>query len=297
MTPLRQRFIEDMQLRGLAPTTQRSYIHYVAAFAKHFNKSPEDLDLEAVREYQLYLLNERKLAPESVNASVAAIQMLYTVTLEMPWGNECFPRVRSRNKLPVVLSRDEVLRFFEHIPNLKYRAALMVCYGAGLRIAEATKLKVGDIDSERMVIRIREGKGGKDRYSMLSHRLLEILRSYWRATRPTDWLFPSFWRQERHIHQGSLSQACRDACRTSGIGKRVTAHTLRHSFATHLLENGTDVRVIQVLLGHTSIDTTARYTAVSAKLIAATASPLDKEPALSSGRKSSGQRVNQNRKT
>jgi integrase/recombinase XerD len=275
MTPLRQRFIEDMQLRGLAPTTQRSYIHYVAGFAKFFNQSPEHLDLEAIRQYELYLLNERKMAPESVNCFVAAIQLLYVVTLDAPWGNECFPRVRSGHKLPVVLSREEVLKFFEHIPSLKYRAALMVCYGAGLRIGEATKLKVSDIDSERMVIRVRQGKGGKDRYTMLSPRLLEVLRSYWRATRATDWLFPSFWRQERHISQGSLSQACRDASRTSGLGKRVTAHTLRHSFATHLLENGTEVRVIQVLLGHSRIETTAHYTAVSAKLIGQTPGPLD----------------------
>jgi integrase/recombinase XerD len=275
MTPLRQRFIEDMQLRGLAPTTQRSYIHYVAEFAKYFNKSPEHLDLEAVRQYELYLLNERKMAPESVNCFVAAVQLLYIVTLEMPWGNEYFPRVRQGHKLPVVLSQQEVVKFFEHIPSIKYRAALMVCYGAGLRIGEVTKLKVNDIDSERMVIRVRQGKGGKDRYTMLSPRLLEILRSYWRATRPMDWLFPSFFRQERHINQGSLSLACREASRASGIGKRITAHTLRHSFATHLLENGTDVRVIQVLLGHSRIETTAHYTAVSAKVIAGTPSPLD----------------------
>jgi len=275
MTPLRQRFIEDMHLRGLAPTTQRAYIHYVASFAKYFHKSPEQLDLEAIREYQLYLIDERKMAPSSINSWMAAIQMLYTVTLEMPWGSEWFTRVPVRRRLPVVLSCKEVLKFFEHIPSLKYRAALMVCYGAGLRIGEATKLKVSDIDSKRMMIRVREGKGGKERYTMLSPRLLEMLRSYWRATRPTDWLFPSFWRPDRPIHQGSLSLACRDASRTSGIGKRITAHTLRHSFATHLLENGTDIRVIQVLLGHSRIDTTAHYTAVSAKVIAATASPLD----------------------
>jgi integrase/recombinase XerD len=275
MTPLRQRYIEDMQLRGLAPTTQRSYIHYVAEFAKYFGRSPEHLDLEAVRDYKLYLLNERKLAPESINAFIAAVQLLYTVTLDMPWDNASFPRLRRGRRLPVVLSREEVMRFFEHIPSIKYRAALMVCYGAGLRISEAARLKVSDLDSKRMVIRVREGKGGKDRYTMLSPRLLEVLRCYWRATRPTDWLFPSFWRQERHMHISSLSGACRDASRTSGIGKRVTPHTLRHSFATHLLEGGTDVRVIQVLLGHSRIDTTSRYTAVSTKLIASTASPLD----------------------
>jgi integrase/recombinase XerD len=275
MTPLRQRFIEDMQLRGLAPTTQRAYVHYVSGLAQYYNESPEHLDLEAVRDYQLYLINERAMAPTSVNCAMSAIEMLYRVTLEVPWGSGNFTRVNVRHTLPVVLSREEVTKFFEHIPNIRYRAALMTCYGAGLRIGEATRLKVEDIDSKRMVIRVRQGKGGKDRYTMLSQRLLEVLRSYWRCTRPADWLFPSFWRQDRPMNQGSLSQACRDACQESGIGKRITAHTLRHSFATHLLENGTDTRIIQVLLGHARIDTTAHYAAVSAPAVASTKSPLD----------------------
>jgi len=275
MTPLRQRFIEDMQLRGLAPTTQRAYVYYVAEFAKFYQQSPEHLDLEAVREYQLHLINERKLSPQSVNAAIAAIQMLYTVTLEMPWGPGHFPRVSVRTKAPIVLSRDEVTRFFEHIPNIRYRAALMVCYGGGLRIGETTRLRVEDIDSERMVIRVQQGKGGKDRYTILPQRLLDVLRSYWRSTRPVYWLFPSFWRKDRPMNQGSLSQACRDASQESGIGKRITAHTLRHSFATHLMENGTDTRIIQVLLGHARIDTTAHYAVVSAATVAATRSPMD----------------------
>jgi integrase/recombinase XerD len=274
MTPLRQRFIEDMLLRGLAPTTQRSYIHYVAEFAKYYNTSPDKLDLEAVRQYQLYLLNEKRMSPQSVNSFVAAVQFLYLVTLEMPWGKESFSRVRVGSTLPVVLSPEEVARFFEHVPSVKYRAVLMLCYGAGLRIGEAIAVKVSDIDSKRMVIRIEEGKGRKDRYVMLSPRLREVLRSYFRAARPEDWMFPS-WRADRHLSAGSISQACRDASKQSGLTKRITAHTLRHSFATHLLENGTDTRVIQVLLGHARIDTTARYTMVSTHVIAATPSPLD----------------------
>jgi integrase/recombinase XerD len=285
MTPLRQRFIEDMQLRGLTPATQRNYIHHVATFAKYFDESPANLNLEAVREYQLHLINERKLSPHSVNCFTAALQMLYTVTLEMPWGSEYFPRVRTPRSLPVVLSREEITRFFEHIPSIKYRAALMVCYGAGVRIGEATRLKVSDIDSSRMVIRVEQGKGRRDRYTMLSPRLLAVLRSYWRASRPQHWLFPSFWREDRPLNQSSLSQACRDASSTSGIGKRITAHTLRHSFATHLLESGTDTRVIQVLLGHSRIDTTAQYTSVSARLIASTPSPLDWTPQNKRSRK------------
>jgi len=274
MTPLRQRFIEDMQLRGLASSSQRNYVHYVAEFAKFFNTSPEFLDLEAVRQYQLFLLNERKLASQTINSFVSAIQFLYLVTLEMPWGKEYFPRVRVARTLPVVLSPGEVVRFFENVLDLRHRAVLMICYGAGLRISEAVSLKISDIESSRMLIRIEEGKGRKDRYVMLSPRLLKVLRSYYRATRPCGFLFPS-WGASGHITDSAVSQVCRDACQRSGIGKEITPHTLRHSFATHLLENGTDIRVIQVLLGHSRMETTARYAAVSPRVVAAIASPLD----------------------
>jgi len=274
MTPLRQRMIDDMQLRNFAPATQRNYIHYVAEFAKYFRLSPEHLDLEAVRQYQLHLVNERKLSPQSVNQYVSAVKFLYTVTLEMPWSDDCFVRPRCPIKRPVLLSPEELLQFFDYVPSLKYRAALMICYGAGLRISEVVALKIADIDSQRMLLRVEQGKGKKDRYAMLSPRLLEVLRRYWRAERPQPWLFPS-WRPTRHLSTGSLRVACRDAVVRSGLRKRVTAHTLRHSFATHLLENGTDIRVIQVLLGHSRIETTARYTAVSPRVVAATASPLD----------------------
>ncbi|MGO9132272.1 MAG: site-specific integrase [Bryobacteraceae bacterium] len=275
MTPLRQRMLEDMRLRNLAPATQRNYIAHVAAFARFFGKSPEVLDREAVREYLLYLLQERKLSPEGVNQQVSALKFLYLTTLEMPWSDLDFPHARRPHRLPVVLSHEEVVQFFDHVPSLKYRAALMMCYGAGLRVSEAVAVKVSDIDSQRMLIRVERGKGGKDRYAMLSPRLLEVLRVYWRAARPKHYLFPS-WRQGRHLNAGSLQQACRDAWLRSGLRKKVTVHTLRHSFATHLLENGTDVRVIQVLLGHSQIDTTARYTAVTPQLIGATLSPLDR---------------------
>ena len=174
MTPLRQRMIEDMQLRNLAAGTQKHYIRLVAGFAKYFGMSPEFLDIEAVRQYQLYLLNERKLSPESINQCIAALKFLYLTTLEMPWTDEYFPHVRRAYKLPVVLSQEEVLSFFDHIPSLKYRAALMVCYGAGLRISEALALRVSDIDSKRRLLRIEQGKGAKDRYAMLSPRLLQV---------------------------------------------------------------------------------------------------------------------------
>jgi integrase/recombinase XerD len=275
MTSLRKRMIEDMQLRNLTPETQKNYIHHVAGFARYFGKSPELLDLEAVRQYQLYLLNERKLSPETINQYISSVQFLYLTTLEMPWTNEYFPRLRRPHKLPVVLSQEEVLAFFDHIPSLKYRAALMTCYGAGLRVSEVVALHVADIDSQRMLLRIQQGKGQKDRYAMLSPRLLDVLRRYFRAVRPAgEYLFPS-WRKDHHICTTSLQLACREATLRAGIHKRVTVHTLRHSFATHLLENGTNIRIIQVLLGHSQINTTARYAAVSPQVVAATVSPLD----------------------
>jgi len=280
MTPLRQRFIEDMQLRNLCSETQRNYVHHVAGFAKYFGKSPELLDMEAVRQYQLYLFNERKLSPESVNQYLSSMKFLYLTTLEMPWTNEYFPRLRRPSKLPVVLSQEEIMQFFDHIPSLKYRAALMTCYAAGLRVSETVALKISAIDSRRMLIRVEQGKGGKDRYAMLSPRLLEVLRRYCRAaqfhqaTPPDQYLFPS-WRAHHHLCPASLQLACREAAALAGLRKRVTVHTLRHSFATHLLENGTDIRIIQVLLGHSRIDTTARYARVGPQVVAATVSPFD----------------------
>jgi len=275
MTPLRQRMIEDMQIRNFATTTQRSYVHYVAEFAKYFNRSPQELDLEAVRQYQLYLTQERQLSPQSVNTFVSAVQFLYLTTLEMPWQKHDFPRARLDHKLPIVLAPDEIQRFLDHITGVKHRAILLICYGAGLRISEAVALKLSDIDSQRRLIRVEHGKGGKDRYAMLSPCLLEILRAYWRIFRPAaPWLFPS-WRPHKHVTAGAVQTACREAWQRSGLGKRVTAHMLRHSFATHLLEGGTDTRVIQSLLGHCRIDTTARYIAISPTTISATASPLD----------------------
>lgn len=274
MTPLRQRMIDDMQVRNLAPATQRNYIHYVYEFAKYFGLSPDRLGADQIKEFQLHLLHQRQLSAQSVNQYISAVKFLYRITLEKDWADQKFPRVRVPHRLPVVLSGEEVLLLLAHVPSLKYRAALMTCYGAGLRVAEATRLQVTDIDSQRMLIRVEQGKGKKDRYAMLSPRLLTVLRTWWKAARPQDWLFPS-WRTGHHMSAASLQTACRDARYSSGIPKTVTVHTLRHSFATHLLENGTDIRIIQVLLGHSRIDSTARYTRVALPLISATASPLD----------------------
>mgnify|MGYP001613664093 CR=1 FL=1 len=288
MTALQQRMIEDMRLRGLAATTQRSYVHYVTDFANYFWTSPERLDLEAVRQYTLHLLNERKLTPESINVSLAAVKFLYTVTLEMPWRDEDFPqRQPVPAKVPAVLSPQEVMVFFDAIAGIKYRTVLTLCYGAGLRISEAVALKVSAIDSARMVLRVEAGKGGDARCAVLSPRLLEILRAYYRMVRPRgDWLFPS-WRRDTHITAGSVRQACRDASEQAGFRKRVSPHALRHSFATHLLENGEDIRVIQALLGHKRIDTTARYASVTPGRLARTINPLDalqRPPANKRGR-------------
>ena len=277
MTPLRQRMFEDMQLRNFATGTQRSYIHYVGAFANYYGMSPERLGLDEIRNYQLYLIEERKFSPQSVNCFVNAVKFLYTVTLEMPWSDEHFPRMKVPRTLPVVLSAGEVMQFFGAVGILKHRAILMLCYGSGLRISEAVSLKVGDIDSKRMLVAVRQGKGSKDRYTVLSGRLLRVLRAYWKIQRPTEWLFPAV-KAGRHMQAGTIRQMCREACQLAGITKQVTPHMLRHGFATHLLENGSDTRAIQVMLGHTRIDTTARYTRVSPQTVSQTVSPLDRWP-------------------
>ena len=277
MTPLRQRMFEDMQLRNFATGTQRSYIHYVEAFANYYGMSPERLGLDEIRNYQLYLIEERKFSPQSVNCFVNAVKFLYTVTLEMPWSDEHFPRMKVPRTLPVVLSAGEAMQFFGAVGILKHRAILMLCYGSGLRISEAVSLKVGDIDSKRMLVAVRQGKGSKDRYTVLSGRLLRVLRAYWKIQRPTEWLFPAV-KAGRHMQAGTIRQMCREACQLAGITKQVTPHMLRHSFATHLLENGSDTRAIQVMLGHTRIDTTARYTRVSPQTVSQTVSPLDRWP-------------------
>jgi site-specific recombinase XerD len=270
--------IEDMRLRNFSTETQRSYIHYIADYAEYFRTSPDQLGPEAIREYQIYLTEERKMSPETVNCFTSAAKFLYQTTLELPWSDRHFVRARVPDRLPVVLSAAEVAQFFSAIGILKHRAVFMVCYGAGLRIAEAVSLKPAHIDSERMLIRVGQGKGAKDRYVPLSPRLLAVLREYWRRQRPHGpWLFPAI-KPQKHISPATIQQVCRECALMAALDKRITAHTLRHSFATHLLENGEDIRVIQVLLGHKRIDTTARYTRVTPAKIAATASPLDQLP-------------------
>jgi site-specific recombinase XerD len=266
--------IEDMTVRNLSPATQQSYIHAVAKFSQYFGCSPDRLDIEDVRTYQVQLA-ARGISWAALNQIVCALRFFYGVTLRRAELPERIPYAREPRKLPLVLGANEVVRFLEAVPGLKSRTALTTAYAAGLRASEAARLKVSDIDSSRMMIRVEEGKGAKDRYAMLSPQLLRILRGYWRLVRPRHWLFPG--RDESQpIDPQSLHAACRSACKAAGLGKRVTVHTLRHSFATHLLEAGTDIRIIQVLLGHSNLSTTARYTRVASTTIRNTASPLDR---------------------
>jgi integrase/recombinase XerD len=278
MTRLRKRMIEDMQIRHLSPNTQLSYLQQVSLFARHFDKSPHLLGQEEIRRYQLYLTNEKKLAPGSVHIAVAALRFLYKITLKEEWNlSEVIPLPKKPQKLPVVLSPEEVLKFLACVERHKHRVILTTCYAAGLRISEAVRLKPDAIDSQRMVVRIVAGKGEKDRYVMLSAKLLQILRSYWKATHPKEWLFPGVI-PGRPITSSAVGLACENAHHLSGLSKPVTPHSLRHAFAVHLLESGTDVRTIQLLLGHRSLATTARYLRIATTKVCSTSSPLDLLP-------------------
>jgi len=274
MTPLRQRMLDDMHLRNFSPKTVQAYIDHVAKFAAHFGTSPELLGPDEIRHYQLHLVHTRHASWSTFNQAVCALRFLYRVTLQKDWAITHIPFPKGEHKLPVILSPTEVLQFLSAITSLKYRAILMTAYAAGLRISEVTHLRVADIDSERMTIRIQQGKGHQDRYVMLSPALLQVLRRYWQAARPTSWLFPGT-QPQRPICASAVQRACQRAARDAGLSKQVTVRMLRHCFATHLLEAGTNIRIIQTLLGHSSVSTTQRYTHVSTGMMRATRSPLD----------------------
>ena len=278
MTSLRQRMTEDMQVRNLALNTQTSYVQQVSLFARHFNQSPEQLGPEDIRAYQVYLTNEKKLAPGSILIAVAALRFLYKVSLKKNWTFEdVIPAPQKPQTLPIVLSPEEVLQFLGCVGATKHRAILTTCYAAGLRISEAIALTIPDIDSARMVIRVDQGKGQKDRYVMLSSKLREILREWWRLEKPKHWLFPGDL-PGRHIGREAVELACQKAHRLCRILKPITPHSLRHAFAVHLLESGVDVRTIQLLLGHRSLATTARYLRIATVKVCAATSPLDLLP-------------------
>lgn len=274
MTPLRQRMIEDMELEQKPANTQRAYIRNVAALAKFFGKSPDQLDREQIRAYLVYLVQEKKYAPSTYRQVLSSLRFFYRKTLEKDWLVPGIQHTRVEKKLPVVMSMQEVDRFFAALESLKHRAILMTAYACGLRVSEVVKLRVSDIDSDRMMVHVQQGKGRKDRYVPLSKRLLVVLREYWKAARPEDYLFPGR-NPGRHLSETTVWRHCKRAAKEAGLKKNIVTHTLRHSFATHHLENGTDLRTIQVLLGHKNLNTTALYTHVSNKQIASAASPLD----------------------
>ena len=277
MTTLRQRMLEDMSIRNLSENTQLSYLQQVSQYAKYFERSPTQLGPQEVRDYQVYLTTQRKLSAGSVGIATSALRFLYKITLKQDWQSDDIPMPKKPFRLPIVLSQDEVKHFLNCVAHTKHRAILMTAYAAGLRISEVTHLLVTDIDSQRMVIRVDQGKGNKDRYVMLSPRLLEVLRQYWKSEKPATWLFPGNI-PGRPITRDAVGQACEKAHKASGITKPITPHSLRHAFATHLLESGTDVRRIQLLLGHRSLGTTSRYLKIATSTVCATVSPFDLLP-------------------
>jgi len=273
ISPLRRRMIEDMTVRGFGEKTQSDYIRHVKSFTIFLGRSPDTAEGEDLRKFQLHQ-RESRVQPPTMNGAVAALRFFFTTTCDRPEMARHLRLVKQPQKLPVVLTTDEVLRLLEAAPGPKYKAALGVAYGAGLRVSEVANLKVSDIDSERMVLRVEQGKGRKDRNGMLSPRLLELLQEWWLVGQPTTWLFPG--RDPLlPITTRQLYRVVRDTADAVGIEKRVSPHTLRHSFATHLLEQGVDIRVIQVALGHSKLDTTARYAHVASKVLREVLSPLD----------------------
>jgi site-specific recombinase XerD len=278
VTPLRRRMLEDMQIRNFAQNTQDTYLLQVGLFARHFAKSPEGLGPEDIRSYQVFLTTKKKLAPSSICIATSALRFLYAVTLKKAWSiEEMIPAPKQPKTLPVILSPEEVRQFLSCVPKRKTRTVLTVCYAAGLRISEAVALKTTDIDSKRMTIRVHQGKGRKDRYVMLSEQLLAILRDWYRFVRPKVWLFPGSI-PGAHLTVSSVQRDCQPALRRSGLSKHVTCHSLRHAFACHLLEYGTDLRTIQLLLGHRCLSTTARYLRLATSKVCSTRSPLDLLP-------------------
>jgi len=275
INPLRRRMIEDMTIRNFDQRTQQAYIRSVRSCCRYCGQRPEALTFEDVRRYQLHL-GQCGLAASSINGAMVALRFFFRVTLRRPEAVDYIPIARAAQRLPVVLSRSEVSRLLEATPSLKWRTALSVAYGAGLRASEVVGLKVSDIDSERMRIRVQQGKGRRDRDALLSPHLLKALREWWKMTRPPVWLFPNRLNAFEHVTPKSLNRAFHDALGRAGIRKAVSLHTLRHCFATHLLEQNVDLRTIQVLLGHKKLETTAVYTHVAGKALSGIASPLDR---------------------
>jgi integrase/recombinase XerD len=288
VSALRARMIEDMSVRGLTEDTRSKYIREVRVFAAFIRRPPDTATAEDLRRFQLHQ-TQIGMQPPSINNSVSALRFFFTVTLDRPDLARRLTIVHRPRRLPAVLSAEEVALLLQAAPGPKYKAAFATAYGAGLRASEVVALKVGDVDSERMLLRIERGKGRKDRLAMLSPQLLELLRAWWREGRrrgvllPRGWLFPGRNPIEP-LSTRQFNRAVHAAAEAAGIKKRVSPHTLRHSFATHLLEQDTDIRVIQVLLGHAKLDTTALYTRVATTTIRSVTSPLDRLAPLPAAR-------------
>jgi site-specific recombinase XerD len=274
MTPLRQKMIDNMKLRGFAPNTQEAYVAAVAGLAKYYNRSPDKLDSEKVQRYLLHLIEERRLAWNSCNVAAAGLRFFYIETLKWHPTAIVIPPKRKKTQLPEILSRQEIERLFVSTMNRKHRVMLMTAYGAGLRVSELVAMKVRDIDSQRMMIRVEQGKGNKDRYTILSRRLLSELRDYWKIYRPPAWMFSSK-EQNQHVCRETAQRIYYECKERAGITKGRGIHMLRHCFATHLLEAGVDLRTIQILMGHSSIRSTSLYLQLTSKRLSSTQSPLD----------------------
>jgi site-specific recombinase XerD len=267
MRSLRKKMLQDLRIRNYSPRTIKTYVYWVAQYAKHFGRSPDLLGPDDIRAYQVYLVEGKKMSWSSFNQAVCALRFFYKVTLGQELVVDHIPYPRREKRLPVVLSVGELRRLFNSVGNLKYRTVLMTMYGCGLRVSEALNLRVRDIDGARMLVRVSHGKGKRDRNVALSPSLLDVLRLYWKAYRPRRYLFPG--RGATPVSQSTVQKACRQACRKAGLKKHVTTHTMRHCYATHLLEAGADLRTIQMLMGHRSLVSTSVYLHVAAQPIEA----------------------------
>jgi integrase/recombinase XerD len=276
MGAIKEKMKRDIEIRGLSKRTQESYLGCVKQFVKYFMKSPDQLSLEDIHTYQLHLIRDRKVAENTFNQYVSALKFLYGQTLKRDWKIDMIPYHKRSKRLPVVLNREEVVKLYKAVPYLKHKAMILTLYSTGIRASELANVKVSDIDSKRMLIRIDQGKNRKDRYVRLPAKLLEILREYWRSetVKSKIWLFPGRPRTEP-ITRNSVRNMVHKAKETAGIQKQVTTHTLRHSFATHQLEDGVDIRKIQLMLGHRSLRTTAKYLHVASNYLQETSNPLD----------------------
>lgn len=274
MGRLHDQMKRDLELKNYSPKTRSCYLASVKSFVLHFHRSPDQLADQEIREYLHYLIQKKKVSQSTISQSYSALKFFYETTLKRDWNGFRIPRVKMGKRLPVVLSQQEIQAIFSATRNLKHRALLMTIYSAGLRVSEVVHLKVSDIDSQRMVIRVQQGKGAKDRYTLLAQRTLEVLRDYWRAYRPEEWLFPG-QPAKGSLSVSSVQKVFGKVLHETGIKKHATVHTLRHSFATHLLEGGTDLYQIQRLLGHTTPKTTTIYLHLSRKDLGGVSSPID----------------------